>query len=413
MQSFVRPPDGNAGSNRNGADGQRSRRSGDGSNNGQEPRPRSSRYNLRRLAGRSGRNSSSQSGVNNADNSATRSSSGELENRDTSNISSTITDNNQSSRMTRRRRASTDEQADGESTRDTRRVRLSDELPAAQVEAPSPLMAGFIPLDTNPADPFRYYYLSMPTTDSATTNARSESNATTNSTQPEETPEARLRSISAFLRTFVNTHLRPNGEHQSAQMNFPEPDEAAANTIIVRVARVEGPPMEPNGPPTIALQWTVYVLVPNGGPNGTQPPSLDTLNDQQRALIDRAVHFIQTMTAGAAMAFEDPTGNNYERLLRLQEILGIVSRGVGKELIEEQLPDQPVDVTITTLPCAICLEEYITGDRVRHLPCHHTFHMNCIDTWLTSRNSCPICRQEPVKRPPPPVPDAPTPPATA
>lgn len=44
--------------------------------------------------------------------------------------------------------------------------------------------------------------------------------------------------------------------------------------------------------------------------------------------------------------------------------------------------------------CAICLSEFVPGERVRVLPrCNHGFHVRCIDRWLASRWSCPMCRQ--------------------
>ncbi|KMT09216.1 hypothetical protein BVRB_6g133180 [Beta vulgaris subsp. vulgaris] len=44
--------------------------------------------------------------------------------------------------------------------------------------------------------------------------------------------------------------------------------------------------------------------------------------------------------------------------------------------------------------CVICLSDFKVGEKVRILPkCNHGFHVKCIDEWLSSHSSCPICRQ--------------------
>ncbi|XP_066315032.1 RING-H2 finger protein ATL39-like [Miscanthus floridulus] len=51
--------------------------------------------------------------------------------------------------------------------------------------------------------------------------------------------------------------------------------------------------------------------------------------------------------------------------------------------------------------CTICLGAVEDGEVVRELPaCGHVFHVPCVDTWLASSSSCPVCRAE-VEPPPP------------
>lgn len=45
--------------------------------------------------------------------------------------------------------------------------------------------------------------------------------------------------------------------------------------------------------------------------------------------------------------------------------------------------------------CAICLSEQDIEAEVCELPCNHTFHSECIDTYLKEYNyKCPVCRKE-------------------
>ncbi|KAK9129469.1 hypothetical protein Sjap_009956 [Stephania japonica] len=44
--------------------------------------------------------------------------------------------------------------------------------------------------------------------------------------------------------------------------------------------------------------------------------------------------------------------------------------------------------------CAICKEGLGVGCVVKEMPCGHGYHEECIEQWLGSRNSCPVCRFE-------------------
>jgi len=50
--------------------------------------------------------------------------------------------------------------------------------------------------------------------------------------------------------------------------------------------------------------------------------------------------------------------------------------------------EQPLDDE-----CAICLDDFSEGMRLRRLPCGHVFHSTCISRWLIERSAfCPLCK---------------------
>ncbi|RWR93837.1 RING-H2 finger protein ATL57-like protein [Cinnamomum micranthum f. kanehirae] len=45
------------------------------------------------------------------------------------------------------------------------------------------------------------------------------------------------------------------------------------------------------------------------------------------------------------------------------------------------------------LLCAVCLSEFLEKETVKIIPaCGHVYHPECIDSWLLSCGSCPLCR---------------------
>lgn len=45
--------------------------------------------------------------------------------------------------------------------------------------------------------------------------------------------------------------------------------------------------------------------------------------------------------------------------------------------------------------CSVCLGAVQAGEMVRRLPlCKHLYHVECIDMWLASHATCPLCRSD-------------------
>ena len=49
------------------------------------------------------------------------------------------------------------------------------------------------------------------------------------------------------------------------------------------------------------------------------------------------------------------------------------------------------------LACAVCVEDFVSGDTVRVLRCGHRFHLECCDRWLLGCEhevQCPMCKAD-------------------
>ena len=103
----------------------------------------------------------------------------------------------------------------------------------------------------------------------------------------------------------------------------------------------------------------------------------------------------QLQHQGGGGARESIENMSYERLL---EVFGDGSenRGASSTVIAS-LPVTKIRNPESELPedkrqCSICLEDFSKGDERTSLPCLHGFHTACVNRWLTSNGTCPVCK---------------------
>ncbi|XP_043265739.1 RING finger protein 44 isoform X3 [Colletes gigas] len=97
----------------------------------------------------------------------------------------------------------------------------------------------------------------------------------------------------------------------------------------------------------------------------------------------------------AELSSPDSATENYEALLSLAERLGEAKpRGLTRAEVE-QLPSYKFNAEThqgDQTNCVVCMCDFEALQSLRVLPCSHEFHSKCIDKWLKSNRTCPICR---------------------
>lgn len=91
----------------------------------------------------------------------------------------------------------------------------------------------------------------------------------------------------------------------------------------------------------------------------------------------------------ALLDYEDQSGPAMEALL---ESVGMTEEEVARCPVRVLEPGDDLLCMVSSCSCAVCLEDYAIGETVRTIPCFHTFHTKCIDPWLSTKATCPICK---------------------
>eukprot|EP00271_Cylindrocystis_brebissonii_P008271 TRINITY_DN2231_c0_g2_i1.p1 TRINITY_DN2231_c0_g2~~TRINITY_DN2231_c0_g2_i1.p1 ORF type:complete len:487 (+),score=112.67 TRINITY_DN2231_c0_g2_i1:855-2315(+) len=77
---------------------------------------------------------------------------------------------------------------------------------------------------------------------------------------------------------------------------------------------------------------------------------------------------------------------------RKRQAAGTMTSVAGRGLREPLPPLQERLLKPEDAECCICLSPYDDDVELRQLPCSHHFHCQCIDKWLRTKPTCPLCK---------------------
>ena len=72
-----------------------------------------------------------------------------------------------------------------------------------------------------------------------------------------------------------------------------------------------------------------------------------------------------------------------DRLASFQFTSAAANRLSDESAVKQSNDDDGGAMTQTS--CVVCMSEFVNRQRIRELPCHHIFHLKCIDKWLKVR----------------------------
>ncbi|CAG8530813.1 13352_t:CDS:2 [Acaulospora morrowiae] len=210
---------------------------------------------------------------------------------------------------------------------------------------------------------------------------RDESNATNTNNGPQMVPVIIIGIRSVPPRDDINGNLASS---QQSENNVPDTDHRSSSGGRFSRSRSASTSSRNSTRPTASTgtqtppprSWIIYVL---GGTYPSTHPLLTT----------------------PSLFSDNPT---YEDMLLLSSLLGPARPPTTTQReIDENLPVALYNESIRGVnehvllgnaeKCQVCLCDYVADEELRVLNCHHGFHRECIDKWLTEgSNKCPICR---------------------
>ncbi|XP_035756325.1 E3 ubiquitin-protein ligase RNF6 [Egretta garzetta] len=180
--------------------------------------------------------------------------------------------------------------------------------------------------------------------------------------------------LSSLMETESNSEVQRGGHHlpdvQSEQNNSSLANSSDASEVSSRNGHSAEGSRETNGQSDDTQRYGRN----NENQDNRQSQDANSLVENGTLPILRLAHFF--------LLNEDEDDDRLRGLTK-EQIDNLATRNYGDIHTENEI----------SKTCSVCINEYVTGNKLRQLPCMHEFHIHCIDRWLSENSTCPICRQ--------------------
>ncbi|XP_074841752.1 E3 ubiquitin-protein ligase RNF6 isoform X2 [Carettochelys insculpta] len=181
--------------------------------------------------------------------------------------------------------------------------------------------------------------------------------------------------LSTLIETESNSEIQRGSQYLSdiqSELNNSRAanDNSELNEASIRHGYVEEDVSETSGQNDVTHHYSPN----NENQENRQSQEANNLVENGTLPILRLAHFF---------LLNEDDEDEHLRGLTKEQIDNLYTRNYGDDNTENEI----------SKACSVCINEYVTGNKLRQLPCMHEFHIHCIDRWLSENSTCPICRQ--------------------
>lgn len=228
-----------------------------------------------------------------------------------------------------------------------------------------------------------------------------------------------LQHIAEILRNGMVQDFRgliPDGQPQQGEQaaspqqqadQGDQPPQLEREEATPRAAAGGDPGARQAGPTLEDFIHNMFRMEPRGA-GGEEPQPNVTFSFQMPGGVGIQIHATRAGPQDAAGQVPQFVGNiddgdRVELETAMNDLLaqfqgegGMMNRGFLENDVKEYLPMKKVtqEQIDNGVQCTTCFDTFKLGEDVGALDCNHIFHRPCIEPWLTTKNSCPVCRQK-------------------